>query len=176
MSLLAPAIKTTFEKQLADLEAAGSEKLAVNRSTARWVEGQRSEATVRGFTVVQDEPESVAGTGQGPTPTDFFVTAVALCENVIFARTAAMNDLDLEALETTVTGDWDLRGLYEIHGADSAFRAVQVETRVRSASPAGRVAEVARLTHRRCPIHRTLDRATRLSFRLFVNDVEIPIE
>ena len=115
----------------------------------------------------------MAGTGRGPTPTDYFVSAVALCENVIFARTAAMNDLDLEALETTVIGSWDLKGLYEIGGADSCFRSVLVETRVRTLGPVEKVVEVARQTHRRCPVHQTLRKATDLSFRLFVNDSEI---
>lgn len=171
-TILSPALKATFSKHAADLAATGDEKVAVNKAVARVVENQHSEATVRGFTVVQDEPESVAGTGLGPTPTDYFVTSVALCENVVFARTAAMHDLDLQALETTVTGDWDLKGLYEIAGADSRFRNVRVETRVKTTSPIERVVEVARLTHRRCPVHQTLARATNLSFRLFVNDME----
>ncbi len=172
MSILTPILKTTFTKQAADLRASPTEKLVTNKAVARVVENQRSEATVRGFTLVQDEPESVAGTGRGPTPTDFFVTSIALCENVIFARTAAMSDLDLQALETTVSGTWDLRGLFEIRGADSFFQSIVVETRVRSGDPVDRVVEVARLTHRRCPVHQTLRRATRLSFRLFVNGVE----
>ena len=46
--------------------------------------------TVRGFTLVQDEPVSVMGGGKGPTPTDFFISFVALCENVVFARNAAV--------------------------------------------------------------------------------------
>lgn len=172
MTILAPVVKTTFTKHLADLEASPDERLATNKAVARLIENQRSEVTVRGFTLVQDEPESVGGTAQGPTPTDYFVTSVALCENVVFARTAAMSDLDVQALQTTATGNWDLKGLYEIGGADSYFRSVLIETRVRTSAPAARVAEVARLTHRRCPIHQTLKRATRLTFKLFVNDVE----
>ncbi len=172
MSIVAPILKTTFSKQLADLQASAAERLAVNKAAARVIENQHSEATVRGFTLVQDEPESVAGTGLGPTPTDYFVASVALCENVVFARTAALNDLDVEALETTVTGTWDLKGLFEIGDADSAFQTVVVETRVRTKSPVEQAVEVARQTHRRCPVHQTLKKATRLSFRLFVNDTE----
>ena len=175
MSILSPILKTTFTKHAADLRATPEAKLAVNKAVARVIENQHSEVTVRGFTVVQDEPESAAGTGKGPTPTDSFVTSVALCEKVVFARTAAVMDLDLQALETTATGDWDLKGLYEIDGADSGFRSVKVETRVRTKSPVERVIEVARLTHHRCPVHRTLRKATRLSFQLFVNDVEVAL-
>ncbi len=172
MSILTSILKTTFTQKLAELEASPAEVLATNTAVARLLENQRSEATVRGFTLLQDEPVHVAGTGKGPTPTDYFVAAVAFCENVIFARTAALNDLDLLALETTVAGEWDQRGLFEIGGADSSFRSVVVETRVKTASPVERVVEVARQTHRRCPIHQTLRKATQLSFKLFVNDAE----
>ncbi len=172
MSILSPTLKTTFEQKALDLAASRDEAIVTNEAVARPVENQRSEATVRGFTLIQDEPVHVAGSGKGPTPTDYFVAAVAFCENVIFARTAAMSDLDLEALETTVTGEWDQKGLFEIGGADASFRSVLVTTRVTTASPVEKAVEVARLTHRRCPIHRTLRRATRLSFRLFVNGAE----
>lgn len=172
MSIVTSNLKGIFTQQCAALEAAAGEKLVANQAVAKVIEGQHSEAVVRGHTLVQDEPASVGGTALGPTPTDYFVTSVAMCENVIFARTAAMQDVDVETLETTVTGKWDLKGLFEIGGADSRFQSVEVETRVRSASPLARVVEVAQLTHRRCPVHQTLKRATRLTFRLFVNDVE----
>ncbi len=175
MSIFSSLLRETFERQKAELGASPAARLATNRAVARVVENQHSEAIVRGFTVVQDEPPQAAGTGLGPTPTDYFVTSIALCENVIFGRTAAMAGVDVEALETTVTGEWDLKGLFEIAGADSAFRRIVVETRVRSRAPVAAGAEAARLTHRRCPIHQTLKRATELVFRLYVNDAEVPL-
>ncbi len=175
MSILTPILRTTFAKRAAELEAAPAAVTSTNKAVARLIENQRSEAIVRGFTLVQDEPVTVAGTGKGPTPTDYFVASIAFCENVIFARTAALSDLDLQSLETAVAGDWDQRGLFEIGGADAAFRSVVVETRVTTGSPVELAVEVARLTHRRCPVHRTLERATQLSFRLLVNGAEVAL-
>lgn len=172
MPILTSVLKTTFQQQIETLETWQGAKLISNRAVAHVRENQRSEATVRGFTLVQDEPVTVAGTGQGPTPTDYFVASVAFCENVIFARTAALSDVNLEALETTVTGEWDQKGLFEIDGSDSRFQRILVETRVRSTSPTSQLVHVAQLTHRRCPVHQTLKRATALTFKLFVNDVE----
>jgi len=175
MSILTPILETTCTKREADLRAAAGPVATTNTAVARVIENQHSEATVRGFTLVQDEPASVAGTGKGPTPTDYFVASIAFCENVIFARTAALSDLDVEALETTVTGDWDQRGLFEIGGATSAFRHVRVETRVTTRGRAKLAVEVARATHRRCPVHQTLKAATDLSFALFVNGREVAL-
>ena len=38
--------------------------LATNKAEVKWIEGQRSDGLVRGFSVVQDEPESVGGTSK----------------------------------------------------------------------------------------------------------------
>ena len=83
--------------------------------------------------------------------------------------------LSVRAAERMAAGEWDMKGLFEIDDASPAFRAITVETRVKTSSPVERVIEVARMTHRRCPIHATLARATVLSFKLFVNDVELPL-
>ena len=99
--------------------------------------------------MVLDEPASVAGTAKGPTPTDCFIASVALCDTVHLARNAAIRDLDLQALETTATGHWDLKGLFEIGGTDPSFRAILVEARVRTNSPVEKAVDVAPMTHRR---------------------------
>ena len=64
--------------------------------------------------MIQDEPEGIGGTGQGPTPTDYFIASGGFCENVIFVRNASLAGLFLDSLETTVTGSLDKRGLFEI--------------------------------------------------------------
>ena len=61
---------------------------------------------MRGFSVVQDEPTSVAGGMRGPTPTDYFMVSLGSCQNVIFVRYAALEDVPIDALETNVT--WNL--------------------------------------------------------------------
>ena len=69
-----------------------------NRAEVRLVKDQQSEARVRSFTLIQDEPESMWGTGKGPTPTDYFIASVGFCENVIFARNASLANLSVDSL------------------------------------------------------------------------------
>ena len=125
--------------------------------------------------MVQDEPESVGGTGKGPTPTDYFIASVGFCENVIFVRNASLAGLSIDALETIVTGSWDRRGLFEIGNVSPFFNRINVETRVSTTDPPELVVQVARETHRRCPVHATLARATELVFKLVVNGQAVPI-
>jgi uncharacterized OsmC-like protein len=175
MSRLSPELGSFFTKMANDMTSTTGEKQTTNKAVAALLENQHSEVTVRGFTLVQDEPTSVMGTAKGPTPTDFFISSVALCENVIFARNAAMNGVQLDSLETTAAGTWDMKGLFEIDGADSSFRSIIVETVVKTNSPVPEVVTVARATHRRCPIYATLRKSVDLTFKLTVNDIETPL-
>src|ERR1700674_5004291 len=106
MSRLSPELGTFFAKVASDLASQPGEKITTNKAVAVLQENQRSEVTVRGFTLIQDEPVSVMGGGKGPTPTDFFISSVALCENVVFARNAALNGLTVDSLETVAEGCW----------------------------------------------------------------------
>jgi uncharacterized OsmC-like protein len=173
MSKLSPELGKFFSSNIEDLRKQPGEKIATNRAVATLQEDQRSEVAVRGFTLVQDEPASAMGTGKGPTPTDFFISSVALCENVIFARNAAVNGLSVDSLETTASGEWNMKGLWEIDGADSSFRKIMVETKVQTDAVPSDVANIARLTHTRCPIYATLRKSVELTFKLTVNGKDV---
>jgi putative redox protein len=175
MTKLSPEMGSFFAKTVKDLASQPGERLTTNRAEAVLQENQRSEVTVRGFTLVQDEPVSVMGGGMGPTPTDFFISSVALCENVVFARNAALSHLPIDSLETIAEGTWNMKGLYEIEGADPSFKSIKVETRVRTTAHVSEVTNVARQTHRRCPIYATLRKSLDLTFKLTVNGAEVPL-
>ena len=148
---------------------------STNRAEIRLVKDQRSEAKVRSFTLIQDEPESVWGKGKGPTPTDYFIASVGFCENVIFARNASLANLAIDSLETTVTGTWDRRGLFDIDAVRPNFKTITVDTKITTKDPVQKVVEVANQTHRRCPVHATLSRATKMIFRLNINGQNVPL-
>lgn len=177
MNLIGPNQRAAVEKSMSELRAAKtpSEFAGTNKAVVTLVEDQHSVVNVRGFTLVQDEPKSVAGGMRGPTPTDFFMTALGTCENVVFVRYAALDSIPIVSLETTVTGSWDRRGLYGIGGVDSSFKDITIETRVRTSASKDKVVEIAHRTHRGCPIYATLRKETELSFRLFVNDEQVSL-
>ena len=177
MNLIGPNQRAAVEKSMSELRAAKTpaECAGTNKAVVTLVEDQHSVVNVRGFNVVQDEPKSVAGGMRGPTPTDFFMTALGTCENVVFVRYAALEDIPIASLETTVTGNWDRRGLYGIDGVDPSFKEITIETRINTSASKEKVIEVAHRTHRGCPIYATLRRETKLSFRLFVNGEQVPL-
>jgi len=177
MNLIGTDQKAAVQKSMSELRGARahSDFAGTNKAVVTLVENQHSIASVRGFNLVQDEPRSVAGGMRGPTPTDYFMSSLGTCENVVFVRYAALEDVPIEALETTVTGTWDRRGLYGIAGVDPSFREITIETRVSTSAPRETVTEVARRAHGGCPIHATLRKDTLLTFRLFVNGERLPL-
>jgi uncharacterized OsmC-like protein len=176
MTLVSPELGKKFDELRREmLSNKGADTLSTNRAEVKLIRDQYSEAEVRTFTLVQDEPESVWGTGKGPTPTDYFIASVGFCENVIFARNASMANLTIDSLETTVTGTWDRRGLFEIDGVKPSFKTITVETKIKTKDPVQKVVEVANQTYRRCPVHATLSRATEMIFRLNVNGQNVPL-
>jgi uncharacterized OsmC-like protein len=174
--MISPELRQKFETLRQNIVAAGTANTqATNKAEVKLVKDQHSEARVRDFTVVQDEPESIGGTSKGPTPTDYFIASVGFCENVIFVRNASLAGLSLDSLETVVTGSWDRRGLFELDNVTPYFNAITVETKVSTTDPVERVVQVAQETHRRCPVHATLARATEITFKLLVNGQNVQI-
>jgi uncharacterized OsmC-like protein len=139
------------------------------------VRNQSSEAKVRGFTLTQDEPASIAGGATGPTPTGYLTASVGMCENVVFVRNACLAGISIDSLETMVSCIWDMKGLFDIDNVQPFFKTINVETRVTSKEPSEKLAEVARVTHRRCPVHATLSRATEMKFTLIVNGQNVQL-
>lgn len=176
MTIVSPELGRKFEDLRRGMKSNKSaETSSTNRVEVRLVKDQLSGAKVRSFTLTQDEPESVWGTGQGPTPTDYFIASVGFCENVIFARNASIANSSIDSLETTVTGTWDRRGPFDIDRVRPNFKTITVDTKITTNDPVQKVVEVANQTHRRRPVHATLSRAAEIIFRLNVTGQNVKL-
>jgi uncharacterized OsmC-like protein len=100
---------------------------------------------------------------------------VGFCQNVIFARYASMAKLTIDSPDTSVSGSWDRRGLFELDGTSPYFKTITVVTHVSTPDPVDKVADVARQARRRCPVHATLAKATSMVFTLIVNGRNVPL-
>ena len=169
--------KTVVEELRAKVASARDpmQTLGTARADAKLLGQQYQEVKVRDFVIACDEPFTSGGTDKAPTPLDFFMASVGFCENVMFTRHAALRGLEFESLETSVRGHWDRRGQYEIDRAEPSFKDITVETRVTTKAPVQKVVEVARITHRTCPMHATAAKAMKVTDRLFVNGNEVSL-
>lgn len=177
MDLVSSNFKSIVEDLRAKVSAGkdANQTLAAVRADARLVGQQYQEVKVKEFVIASDEPVPSGGTDRGPTPLDFFAASIGFCENIMFTRHAALHGLEFDSLETSVRGHWDRKGQYEINSASPAFKDMTVETRVSTRAPIEKVVEVAKITHRTCPMHATIARAMPVTDKLLVNGKDIPL-
>jgi len=115
-------------------------ELAAFRFTARnkWQTGTHSTSTIHDWHGVGTDHEHVEefsysadhptlGTGNGPTPQEFLLHALAACITGGVATIAAAKKIDLTSVESTVEGDIDVQGVLgidpEVRNGFSAIRA-----------------------------------------------------
>ena len=177
MPLVSSAFKPYVEKWLSGIQEITDPMngLGTVRADSRLVGDQLQEAKARDYALVCDEPSSLGGSDKGPNPLEFFVAAVGFCENVTFARFAALRGLEFDSLETSVRGHWDRRGQGEWEGIEPAFKDFVVETRITSNEPIAKIREIVRTTHMRCPMHASISKIGPVLDKLFVNGTEVPM-
>jgi uncharacterized OsmC-like protein len=95
------------------------------RASNRWLSGTHNRSTIRGFygagqedqsrtedfTYDCDHPAVLVGNGNGPTPVEFLLHAVAACLTAGIANIAAARGVVLHEVTSTVEGDIDLLGI-----------------------------------------------------------------
>lgn len=95
------------------------------RASNQWVSGTHNRGTIRGFfgagqedstrtgdfVYDADHPAVLVGSGNGPTPVEFLLHAIAACLTAGIANIAAARGVALTAVSSTVEGDIDLLGI-----------------------------------------------------------------
>jgi uncharacterized OsmC-like protein len=115
--------------------------------------GVRAEIRIGRHTVVVDEPPSVGGEGEAPSPVETALAALLSCQVVTYRVWAAKLGIPLHDVAVDVEGDLDARGFF---GFDDAVRPGFGEVRVRvtlggPAEPA-RYEELAAAVDAHCPV------------------------
>jgi uncharacterized OsmC-like protein len=142
-----------------DTETAPSDTAVYGRTL---MSGFRTELRVAGHAIIADEPKSVGGTGEGPSPYDLLGAALAACTGMTLQMYLKHKQWPATEIEVTVRHD-------RIHAADCArceTRSGKLDRFRRTLRVAGdldpdqraRLAEIAD----KCPVHRTLNAEVRI--------------
>lgn len=89
----------------------------------QWLRGGRNRTTVKAFhgmgqevqhkqefRMEADEPPSLGGTDEGANPVEHLLNALAACVTTSMVAHAAVRGIEVEAVESQIEGDIDLRG------------------------------------------------------------------
>lgn len=112
----------------------------------KWINGGHNRATIsdfygakqemphsRVFELDEDEPAMLAGTGLGPSPVEYLLSALSGCMTSALIYHAALRGIHIETLECQVEGDIDLQGFLGVSDTvRNGYQAIRVTFKVGS--------------------------------------------
>lgn len=116
----------------------------------------KTELTVRGHTVIADEPEDVGGLDLGPRPGDFLRMSLASCTAITLRMYANRKKLEVSSIQVTVSSKDD-------EGGTSFDSTVEVTGNLDDAQRQ-RLLQIAKL----CPVHKVLTNPIQINTTLSV--------
>jgi uncharacterized OsmC-like protein len=161
----------------------GAPQLADFRFRARntWISGTHNRTTVQGFygagqedssrtepfVYDADHPAVLVGTGQGPTPVEFLMVAIAACLTSGLANIAAARGVTLHRVESTVEGDIDLLGILGLSAeVRNGYQKMRVSFVIEGDASPEELAALVEQSRRRSAVYDVLTNGT---------DVEIDV-
>ena len=120
------------------------------RATNRWLKGTHNRSAIRGFygagqedstrtedfAYDADHPAVLVGTGNGPTPVEFLLHAIASCLTAGIANVAAARGVPLREVSSTVEGDIDLLGILGLSDqVRNGYQGIKVSFQISGDAP-----------------------------------------
>lgn len=125
-----------------------------NRSTIQSFYGAGQEDTSRRapFVLDNDEPDVLLGKDAGANQVEYVLHALAGCLTTTLVYHAAARGIRLTEVESTLTGDLDVRGILNLGGARSGFENVRVSMRVKGDASDETLRDLLEFTQQRSPV------------------------
>jgi uncharacterized OsmC-like protein len=119
------------------------------RLSNKWISGGHNQSIVDGFYGAKqelrhastfkldaDEPAVLAGTDKGANPVEHLLNALAACVTTSMVYHAAGRGIAIEALESELEGDIDLRGFLGISDTvRKGFQNIRITFRIKTREP-----------------------------------------
>jgi uncharacterized OsmC-like protein len=138
------------------------------RTTNRWIDGAHNRSTIKAFYAAggedatrgeafeldAGEPAILLGTDTGPNPAEYLLHALAACLTTSIVYVAAARKVKLTAVESTLTGDMDVRGALGVDPEPrNGFERIGVAFRVSGEAPAETLREVVERAKARSAVY-----------------------
>lgn len=130
------------------------------RARNRWMGGDHNRSTIEDFTgacqemahaqpfeMDNGEPAVLLGADRHANPVEYVLHALAGCLTTTMAYHAAARGIEIEAIESRLEGDLDLRGFLGMSSTvRKGFHVVRVVMRVRSRAPTAQLRDLAQFS------------------------------
>lgn len=127
--------------------------IVVNRARGTMIDHAGCELQVRDLApVISDEPPARGGENRGPSPLELVLCSLCACTNVSTARMATKLRFEYSRLESEAEGELDTRGRMGTADVPVHYRAVRLRVWIETEESDERIARLADLVGRYCPV------------------------
>src|SRR5215207_2696014 len=138
------------------------------RASNRWIDGAHNRSTIKSFYAAggedasrseafeldAGEPAILLGTDTGPNPAEYLLHALAACLTTTIVYVAAARKVQLTSVESTLTGDMDVRGaLGVVDEPRNGFERIGVSFRITGNAPEEKLREVVERAKKRSAVY-----------------------
>jgi len=138
------------------------------KARTAWQRGFQSQAQIRTFTIPMDEPSALGGSDTAPNMVEMVLGAYGCCLTTGYVMNAALQGIELEAVEIDVEGDLDLNGFFGL--SEEAWPGyTDVRARVHLSAPKATTEQLQALhalVTKTSPVGCILERPVRVSAEL----------
>jgi uncharacterized OsmC-like protein len=121
--------------------------------TSDLVEGVRCRAPIRQHALVVDEPATLGGTDEGPSPVELVLASLGTCQAITYQVWAAQLGIALEDVRVEAEGDIDLRGFFGLDDdVRPGFGSIRLRVELNGPEDPARYEELAEVVDRHCPV------------------------
>jgi uncharacterized OsmC-like protein len=144
------------------------------RATNRWVVGDKNRTTIKEFTGALEEhrtgvqafiadngePDVLLGHDEAPNPVEWLLHALIGCMTTTTAYHAAARGIAIEAIDSQIEGDLDLRGFLGLSDTvRKGYSAIRVRMRVKTKAEPATITALTAMS----PVHDVVSRAVPVS-------------
>jgi uncharacterized OsmC-like protein len=138
------------------------------RATNRWIDGAHNRSTIQdfyaaggedttrgeAFEIDAGEPAILLGSDTGANPAEYLLHALAACLTTSIVYVAAARRVQLTSVESTLTGDMDVRGALGVDDEPrNGFERIGVSFRVTGNAPEEKLREVVERARKRSAVY-----------------------
>jgi uncharacterized OsmC-like protein len=138
------------------------------RATNRWIDGSHNRTTIKdfyaaggedttrseAFEIDAGEPAILLGSDTGANPAEYLLHALAACLTTSIVYVAAARKVQLTSVESTLTGDMDVRGALGVDDEPrNGFERIGVSFRVTGNAPGEKLREIVERAQRRSAVY-----------------------
>jgi len=138
------------------------------RATNRWIDGSHNRSTIKDFYAAGGEDETrseefvldagepaiLLGTDTGANPAEHLLHALAACLTTSIVYVAAARKVELSSVESTLTGDMDVRGALGVDDERrNGFEHIAVSFRIAGNAPEEKLREVVERAQKRSAVY-----------------------